>query len=190
MAETSPPARHVALGAATAAASVGARTARVASLPIAIAYRLPPSAPLRRLADGLVDAAASRGEREEARLLERTDAEVDALVERAVRNPALERAIVQVLESDLLDEVVDRVLESEELRRVVAHVAESEEVRAALTRQSLGLVDEVAGSARTRTIRADALAERVTRSILRRRPAPWAEAAPSAHAEVELPDER
>ena len=190
MAETSPPARHVALGAATAAASVGARTARVASLPIAIAWRLPPAAPLRRLADGLVGAAAARGEREEARLLERTDAEVDALVERAVRNPALERAIVQVLESDLLDEVVDRVLESEELRRVVAHIAESEEVRAALTRQSLGLVDEVAGSARTRTIRADALAERVTRSILRRRPAPWAEAAPSAHAEVELPDER
>ena len=107
-----------------------------------------------------------------------------------MRSPALERAIVQVLESDLLDEVVDRVLASEELRRVVAHIAESEEVRAALTRQSMGLVDEVAGSARTRTVRADALAERVARSILRRRPAPWAEGAPPAPAEVELPDER
>jgi hypothetical protein len=87
----------------------------------------------------------------------------------------------------MLDEVVDRVLASEELRRVVEHISESAEVRAALTRQSMGLVDEVAGSARTRTVRADALAERVARSILRRRPAPWAEEAPPPPIEPDAP---
>jgi hypothetical protein len=183
-------ARHVMLGAAAGALSVGVRAGRVAGRPLASAWRLPAAAPARQVVSGLLDAAAARGEREETRLLERTDAEVDALVERTLQSPALERAIVQVLESELADDVVDRVIASEELRRVVAHIAESEEVRTALTRQSMGLVDEVAGSARTRTVRADALAERVVRSILRRRPAPWAEDAPPAPAEVQLPDER
>ena len=178
------------LGAAAGALSVGVRAGRVAGRPLASAWRQPSAAPARRVVSGLLDAAAARGEREEARLFERTDAEVDALVERALQSPALERAIVQVLESELADDVVDRVIASEELRRLVAHIAESEEVRAALTRQSMGLVDEVAGSARTRTVRADALAERVVRSILRRRPAPWAEGGSSAPAEVQLPDER
>ena len=180
-------ARRVALGAAASALSLGARVGRAVGRPLADAWKLPPAAPARRLTSGVVDAAAARGEREEARIAARTEAEVDALVERALQSPALERTIVQVLESEMLDEVVDRVLASEELRRVVEHIAESEEVRAALTRQSMGLVDEVAGSARTRTVRADALAERVARSILRRRPAPWAEEAAPPPAEPDVP---
>jgi hypothetical protein len=170
-------ARRVALGAAASALSLGARLGRAVGGPLADAWKLPPAAPARRLTSGVIDAAAARGEREEARIAARTEAEIDVLVERALQSPALERNIVQVLESEMLDDVVDRVLASEELRRVVAHIAESEEVRMALTRQSMGLVDEVAGSARTRTVRADALAERVARSILRRRPAPWSEEA-------------
>ena len=183
-------ARRVAVGAAASALSLGARLGRAASRPLGAAWRLPPAEPARRLSASAIDAAASRGEREEARIAARTEAELDAVVERALQSPALERAIVRVLESDLLDEVVDRVLASEELRRVVEHVAESDEVRAALTRQSMGLVDEVAGSARSRTVRADALAERVARSILRRRPAPWVQPAAGSAAEPEPPDER
>ena len=191
-----PNARLVALGVAAAVASLGVRAARTTIRPLAVAWDLPQAASLRRLVADLADAAAARGEREEARLLARTDAEVDAAFERALESPALERAIVQVLESDLFDDVVDRVLASEELRRVVAHIAESDEVRAALTRQSFGLVDEVADSARTRTVRADALAERVARSVLRRQPAPWAQGAPPARGgppalpEAEHSDER
>lgn len=179
-------ARRVALGTAASALSLGARIGRAASRPLAVAWRLPPAAPARQLSAGLIDAAAARGAREEARLTARTEAEVDAIVLRAIESPALERAIVQVLESEMLDDVVDRVLASEELRRVVAHIAESEEVRAALTRQSMGLVDEVAGSARTRTARADDLAERLARSILRRRPAPWAQGTPATPTEVDV----
>ena len=162
-------ARRVAVGAAASALSLGARLGRAASRPLGAAWRLPPAEPARRLSASAIDAAASRGEREEARIAARTEAELDAVVERALQSPALERAIVRVLESDLLDEVVDRVLASEE--------------------QSMGLVDEVAGSARSRTVRADALAERVARSILRRQPAPWV-AAEATPVEPTLPDER
>jgi hypothetical protein len=182
-------ARRAALGAAASAWSLGARIGRAASRPLGYAWRLPPAAPARLLSEGVLDAAAARGAREEARLTARTESELDAVVARALQSPALERTIVRVLESELLDEVVDRVLASEELRRVVEHIAESDEVRAALTRQSMGLVDEVAGSARSRTVRADALAERVARSILRRQPAPWVLAAERAHPDVERSNE-
>ena len=183
-------ARRAALGALVSAVSLGARAGRAAARPMGLAWSLPPAAPARRLTAGVVDAAAARGAREEARITARTEAELDALVQRALESPALERSIVQVLESEMLDDVVDRLLASEELHRVVEHIAESEEVRAALTRQSMGLVDEVAGSARSRTVRADALAERVARSILRRRPAPWVIAAEEAPVEPTLTDER
>ena len=98
---------------------------------------------------------------------------LEELVARIVESPGLERAITRVLESELVDELSDRLLASEEVHRWVQQIAQSDEVRAALTLQSMGLVDEVAGTMRARTVSADAVAERVARSVLRRKPAPW-----------------
>ena len=103
---------------------------------------------------------------------------LEELVARMVQSPGLERAITRVLESELVDELSDRLLASEEVHRWVGQIAQSDEVRAALTQQSMGLVDEVAGAMRARTVSADAVAERVARSVLRRKPAPWSRPQP------------
>jgi uncharacterized membrane-anchored protein YjiN (DUF445 family) len=103
---------------------------------------------------------------------------LEELVARIVQSPGLERAITRVLESELVDELSDRLLASDEVHRWVEQIAQSDEVRAALTRQSMGLVDEVAGAMRSRTVSADAVAERVARSVLRRKPAPWSRPQP------------
>jgi hypothetical protein len=103
---------------------------------------------------------------------------LEQLVARIVESPGLERAITRVLESELVDELSDRLLASEEVHRWVEQIAQSDEVRAALTQQSMGLVDEVAGAMRARTASADAVAERVARSVLRRKPAPWSRPPP------------
>jgi hypothetical protein len=57
-----------------------------------------------------------------------------------------------VMKSRLVDELTDRVLASEELQRVVTHLACK------------------AGEVRTRTVAADATAERAARRLLRRKP--------------------
>jgi hypothetical protein len=103
---------------------------------------------------------------------------LEELVARIVQSPGLERALTRVLESELVDELSDRLLASEEVHRWVGQIAQSDEVRAALTQQSMGLVDEVAGAMRARTVSADAVAERVARSVLRRKPAPWSRPPP------------
>ena len=103
---------------------------------------------------------------------------LEQLVARIVESPGLERAITRVLESELVDELSDRLLASEEVHRWVEQIAQSEEVRAALTQQSMGLVDEVAGAMRARTASADTVAERIARSVLRRKPAPWSRPPP------------
>jgi hypothetical protein len=93
----------------------------------------------------------------------------ERLVAELLANPGVERIAVQVLDSRLLDELIDRLLVSPELQKIVSHIAESDEVRAALTQQSFGLADELAGQVRTQTSRADDSVERIARRLLRRR---------------------
>jgi hypothetical protein len=99
--------------------------------------------------------------------------ELEQVIDRALASPALERLLVRVMQSGLVDDLTDRVLASEELQRIVEHVARSEEVRRALTAQSAGLADEMAGAVRSRSAVADDAAERLARRLLhRRRPRP------------------
>src|SRR4051812_33715662 len=81
---------------------------------------------------------------------------------------ALAERVDRVLASPELELVLDRVLQSDQLHRVVASIAQSAEVRAALTAQSFGLAEELAGEVRSRTAVADDAAERVARRLFGR----------------------
>lgn len=94
---------------------------------------------------------------------------LDAVVARALADPALERLLSRVLDSRFADAATDQVLASEEFERVVAHIASSDEVRAALQRQSESMAGEVADGLRDRTATVDDRLERTARRLLRRR---------------------
>ena len=76
-----------------------------------------------------------------------------------------------MLDSRLIDEAVHRLLEGEELWLVVDEIAQSPAVTEAITRQSIGFADQVAGGVRGRSRNADAWLERAARRALRRPPA-------------------
>ena len=65
-----------------------------------------------------------------------------------LEDPELERLLVRVLDSKLLDEAVARLLEGDELWLVVDEIAQSPAVTEAITRQSIGFADQVAGGVR------------------------------------------
>jgi hypothetical protein len=111
------------------------------------------------LAGDAVDRAA-------ARVLE--GPELERVVEAALDSPATERAIAQVIDSRLLDQTVAQVLESEDLWVLVEEIARSPAVTEAITRQSLGFADQVAGEVRWRSRSADDWLERAARRALRR----------------------
>jgi len=95
---------------------------------------------------------------------------IDRIVERVLESPSVERAIERVLESSLVSATTERVLVSAELQRVVERIANSPEVRNAIAQQSFGLADVVAQEVRSRSVTGDETAERIARSVLRRRP--------------------
>jgi hypothetical protein len=110
----------------------------------------------------------------EERVLERVVAELIARGTIArVTEELVEAGVAgQVVDGRLVDEVTDRVLASEEMRRVLGYVTKSPELRAALAEQSAGLASDMAVGVRARTSSADAVAERLAKSLLRRRPRP------------------
>jgi hypothetical protein len=98
------------------------------------------------------------------------DAELERVLVAALDSPAAERLLARVLESKFLDEAVRRLLEGEELWLVVDEIAQSPAVTEAITRQSIGFADQVAGGVRGRSRNADAWLERAARRALRRPP--------------------
>ncbi len=98
-------------------------------------------------------------------------AELDRLATQLVHSPAAELVIARVMESGLIDEVLEGLLERESFWRVVDEVAASHSVTAAISHQSRGFADEVAGEVRGRSVRADEWLEQRARRIARRRPA-------------------
>jgi hypothetical protein len=113
----------------------------------------------RMLADGIVEQTT-------ARVLE--GPELERTIETALDSAAAERLVGRVIESRLLDEAVRRLLESEELWLLVEEIARSPAVTEAITRQSMGFADQVAGGVRAGSRRADLWLERAARRALRR----------------------
>jgi hypothetical protein len=91
-------------------------------------------------------------------------------IARAVERVADEMGEGPTLDSPAMDRLVARLLESEELWRVVEEIAQSPAVTEAITRQSVGFADQVAGQVRDRSRDADARLERAARRVLRRGP--------------------
>jgi len=99
---------------------------------------------------------------------------VDRIVERMVSEGLVDRVIEQLLDAGIVERTVDRViadlLESEELWLLVEAVAASPAVTHAVTQQTAGFADQVAGGVRARSHNADAWLERQARRALRRTP--------------------
>jgi hypothetical protein len=95
---------------------------------------------------------------------------VERVMDRLLAEGIVERALERVLDGPELERVVTAVLESEELWVVVEEVAQSPAVTEAVTQQSLGFADQVAGRVRARSRNADAWLERTARRALRRPP--------------------
>jgi hypothetical protein len=117
----------------------------------------------RLLSEGVVEQTT-------ARVLE--GPELERVVAAALESPTVERLIGRAMQSRLLDETVVRLLESDDLWLLVQEIARSPAVTAAITQQSVGFADQVAGGVRARSRNADAWLEQRARRMLRRRPVP------------------
>jgi hypothetical protein len=126
------------------------------------------------LADELVDRLLSTGAFDRVVTVVINHPATEALVANALDDPGLDRLIARVMDSRLIDELTARLLESEEMALVLDYVTRSPELRAALAHQTAGLAEDVAVGVRSRTVVADATAERFARRLIgrRHRPAP------------------
>jgi uncharacterized RDD family membrane protein YckC len=96
------------------------------------------------------------------------DRAVDRSVDRALDSETAARATERFLDNETTKRVWDKVLASEEAQKLVERVAEAPEVRAAITRQGVGLLEDLRRGVRGAARRIDTVLERVARGILRR----------------------
>jgi DNA-binding sugar fermentation-stimulating protein len=110
---------------------------------------------------------------------------LDAVLASQVAEEAVDRALASRLaahtvdrlfdQERLIDETVTRLIESEELWVLVDSIAKSPAVTEAISRQSIGFADQVAGGVRERTRRLDMRLEGAARRVARRPPRPSSE---------------
>jgi uncharacterized RDD family membrane protein YckC len=105
-------------------------------------------------------------ERAIIRVLE-SEAAQDAF-ERTLSSPAVERAAVKVLDSELVDHVWDRLLASDEAQRLIERIATAPEIRQAIASQGVGLLDDIGRQIREVAGRFDDALERVIRKVIGR----------------------
>ncbi|HET9121765.1 MAG TPA: RDD family protein, partial [Solirubrobacterales bacterium] len=96
------------------------------------------------------------------------DRVVDRGVDRALDSETAAKATERFLDNDTTKRVWDKVLESDEAQKLVERVAEAPEVRAAITRQGVGLLEDLRRGVRSAARRVDTAVERIARRILRR----------------------
>jgi hypothetical protein len=111
--------------------------------------------------------AAGIAQRVADRLLE--DGIVEQIAERAFSGPELERMLAVAFESALPEEVIAQLLASEAVWILVDEIARSPSVTEAITQQSTGFLDQVAGKARDRSREADTTVQRLAQRLSRRR---------------------
>jgi uncharacterized RDD family membrane protein YckC len=126
----------------------------------------PQSNPLQRAVAPVARAGWHRARRLARRL--GLDRAVDRGVDRALDSDAAARATERLLKTDTANRVWDKVLESDEAQKLVERVAEAPEVRAAITRQGVGLLEDLRRGVRRAGRRADTVVENGARRVLRR----------------------
>jgi uncharacterized RDD family membrane protein YckC len=87
----------------------------------------------------------------------------------ALESEAVKRALIEALDSEMVDEVWRRLLASEEAQRLVERIAEAPEIRAAISAQSVGMIEDVGHTIGNGTRRLDGVVERVARRIFFRK---------------------
>src|SRR6478672_13888992 len=94
---------------------------------------------------------------------------VENAVHGALDSETVKRALVDALDSELVDEVWRRLLASDEAQRLVERIAEAPEIRAAISAQSVGMIEDVGHTIGNGTRRLDSVVERVVRRIFFRK---------------------
>jgi uncharacterized RDD family membrane protein YckC len=94
---------------------------------------------------------------------------VEEAMNSALESDAVKRALVEALDSEMVDEVWRRLLASDEAQRLVERIAEAPEIRAAISAQSMGLIEDVGHTIGNGTRRLDGVVERVVRRIFFRK---------------------
>jgi uncharacterized RDD family membrane protein YckC len=87
-------------------------------------------------------------------------------MERTLSSPAVERAAVRVLDSELVDHVWERLLASDEAQKLVERIAAAPEVRAAIASQGAGLISDIGRQIRRVADRLDGGLERFIRRVV------------------------
>jgi len=90
---------------------------------------------------------------------------VEEATSSALESEAVKRALVEAIDSEMVDEVWRRLLASEEAQRLVERIAEAPEIRAAISAQSVGMIEDVGHTIGRGTQRLDNGVERVARRL-------------------------
>ncbi|MGA9635440.1 MAG: RDD family protein [Solirubrobacterales bacterium] len=96
------------------------------------------------------------------------DRAVDRGVDRALDSETAAKATERLLKTDTANRVWDKVLESDEAQKLVERVADAPEVRAAITRQGVGLLEDLRRRVRRAARQIDTVMEDAPRRVLRR----------------------
>jgi uncharacterized RDD family membrane protein YckC len=94
---------------------------------------------------------------------------VEEAMNNALESDAVKNALIEALDSELVDEVWRRLLASDETQRLVERIAEAPEIRAAISAQSVGMIEDVGHTIGNGTRRLDGALERVVRRIFFRK---------------------
>jgi hypothetical protein len=162
---------------------VGAASARIAMVPVALTARTPViGTALRGTATQLASEGA-HARRAALQRLDRTVAGVDLdaaltavlehpqtreLADALMTNPAFERLVADALDSRLTVELTDRVLHGPVMQHAIEHLANSPELRQVVAEQSAGMAEQAMDGVRRRSVVLDDAAERTVRGWLRR----------------------
>ena len=95
---------------------------------------------------------------------------VETAVHGALDSERVKEALIEALDSEMVDEVWRRLLASDEAQKLVERIAEAPELRAAISAQSIGLIQDVGHTIGNSTRRLDAVVERIARKIFFRKP--------------------
>ena len=90
---------------------------------------------------------------------------VEEAMNSALESDAVKHALIDALDSELVDEVWRRLLASDEAQRLVERIAEAPEIRAAISAQSMGLIEDVGHTIGRGTRRLDGTAEGAVRRV-------------------------
>ena len=176
-------AADVLFGVVVTSVRVGAASARVAMVPVALAARTPVIGTALRGTAAQLATEGGHARRAAVQRLEGTVAGVDLdaalttllehpqmreLIDALATNPAFEQLVADALDSRLTVELTDRVLQGPVMQHTIEHLANSPELRQVVAEQSAGMAEQAMDGVRRRSVVLDDAAERTVRGWLRR----------------------